>query len=373
MYNKRSQLSHILIIVIILSFGTELFINNINVNKENREEFTSLTKASDIFFNAEEETIIQGTPVMRTTDGYNWWYYVPNSLKKFEICYILLEQSHLQTEDYEYLTNDAQKNSIAWKSIAEEKKYILLTVALPRNFSHYYYPQALDKNSFEPSTPEFYYRPDLKVNNIISELIQILRNAEFFVMEKILVAGFSAGGMWANRYTILHPERVKAAAIGQAGGWLTIPIYEYNETILLWPMGIANFKNLTGTEYNKQKLLKNVPQFIFIGDQDNSNTYASEPWPTEDEIKIWGATDPERLENQSLYLKNSGYNVKFKLYSGIGHTFTLEMKNDIIQFFDSVINISIPSYHPIILLQMIIVLSIILIIFFQKKIKIKFR
>ncbi|MHA1414145.1 MAG: hypothetical protein ACTSO4_16195 [Promethearchaeota archaeon] len=90
MYNKRSQLSHILIIVIILSFGTELFINNINVNKENREEFTSLTKASDIFFNAEEETIIQGTPVMRTTDGYNWWYYVPNSLKKFEICYIFI-------------------------------------------------------------------------------------------------------------------------------------------------------------------------------------------------------------------------------------------------------------------------------------------
>lgn len=283
--------------------------------------------------------IVKGEAVLQNNEGYNWWSYVPESLHKENLSYILLEESHAQIEDYEDLTNDAVLNINKYIPVAEAKKYILVTVVIPRDFDKDYYPQGINYNSFRSSTPDFYYRPDLKVNNILSEFIGNLTDAGYSVSDKILVAGFSAGGMWANRYTLLHPERVKAAAMGQAGGWLAMPITEYNSTALNWPMGINDLNSLTGTAYTKQEVLKEVPQYVFIGDQDTTSTYYSILYPTLEEIKIWGITDPNRLENQSNYLIDAGYNVNFKLYPGIAHSYTAEMLNDVITFFDSVTTI----------------------------------
>jgi predicted esterase len=152
----------------------------------------------------------------------------------------------------------------------------------------------------------------------------------FSIQEKVFVSGFSAGGMWANRYTLLHPEMVKAAAIGQSGGWLAMPITNYNGINLRWPLGLYNYSELTGEEYSKYDLLKNVPMFIYIGDQDNNSTYSSH-YPSRDLITIWGSTDPLRLENQYNYLKNLGFNVTFKLYPNVGHH-SDPMVNDVIKF-----------------------------------------
>ncbi|MFO7797123.1 MAG: hypothetical protein ACQERB_08085 [Promethearchaeati archaeon] len=299
--------------------------------------FTPLTRSTEALLNKIDTSIENGKIEMRTTAGYNWWYYIPESLHKSDFTYIFLEESHAQIEDYNNLTEDAKINLEGWKIISEMKKYILVTVAIPRNFSRGYYPQGINWYSLNNSTPEFYYRPDLKVNTIISEFLSNLTNAGYSISEKILVSGFSAGGMWANRYTLLHPDRIKAVAIGQAGGWLAMPISEYNGSELNWPMGINDFYNLTGSEYYKQELLKSVPQFIFIGDSDNSSTYHTEPWLTEEEIKIWGNSDPERLETQCNYLQNSSYNVRFKKYSDVEHSFTINMKLDVLEFFDVIL------------------------------------
>lgn len=284
-------------------------------------------------------TIETGKAVMRTNEGYNWWSYIPKSLQKNDVGYILVEESHGGSEDYEQDSDDALYNIYNHVSKSEQYGFILVTVVLPRDFASNYYPQGINYNSLRSTTPDFYYRPDLKVNNILSAFMANLTSAGYNICEKILVAGFSAGGMWANRYTLLHPEHVKAAAMGQAGGWLAMPISEYNSTTLNWPMGINDFISLTGAAYSKENILKDVPQFIFIGDQDNSATFCNEPWPTESEIQTWGMSDPERLENQCIYLINEGYNVTFTLYSGVAHDYTARMKSDIAEFFNSTISI----------------------------------
>ena len=285
------------------------------------------------------DNIPKGEAVLRSNEGYNWWSYVPESLQKQNLSYILLEESHAQIEDYEDLTIDAALNINKYIPVAEAKQYILVTVVIPRDFDEDYYPQGINYNSFRSSTPDFYYRPDLKVNNILSEFVANLTAAGYTVSDKMLVAGFSAGGMWANRYTLLHPERVKAAAMGQAGGWLAMPITEFNGTALNWPMGVNDLNSLTGTAYTKQEVLKEVPQYVFIGDQDTASTYYSILYPNLEEIKIWGMTDSNRLENQSNYLIDAGYNVNFKLYPGIAHSYTAEMLNDVKAFFDSITTI----------------------------------
>lgn len=282
------------------------------------------------------EDITKGEFVLRSNEGYNWWSYVPESLTEDDLGYILLEESHGQTTDYEAGTDDAEFNLWKYKAIADQKKYILVCVVLPRNIANGYYPQGINYYSLRSSTPDFYYRPDLKVNNILTAFKNNLTNAGYTICEKTLVAGFSAGGMWANRYTLLHPERVKAAAMGQAGGWLAMPIEEYNGTTLNWPIGIKDQESLIGSAYTKQEILKKVPQFIFIGDADTSATYHDGPYPTTADIEVWGETDPERLENQYQYLEEAGYNVNFTLYPGVAHDYNAEMINDVKTFFDNV-------------------------------------
>lgn len=320
--------------------------------------------------NSQGGTITVGEVIMSTTEGYNWWSYVPMTLSMSDTAYILLEMSHAQSEDYVTLTNDARQNVVNWISYAEVRKYIIVTAAVPRNFSAGYYPQGINVHSLNSSTPEFYYRPDLKVNSIISELKNNLTDAGYTPAEKILVAGFSAGGMWANRYTLLHPEKVLAAAMGQAGGWLAMPLSEYNGSLLNWPMGLHNFHNLTGNYYNKTSILKGVPQFIYIGDLDTSSTYCNEGYPYCDNITIWGTTDPERIENQYSYLEEHDYNVQFKLYEGYGHTYNYIIKNDILDFFDAIIHLggdeSIPSFGMLCILPLIL-LSIIILSLIRKK------
>jgi hypothetical protein len=80
--------------------------------------------------------------------------------------------------------------------------------------------------------------------------------------------------------------------MGQAGGWLAMPLAEHNGSTLNWPMGIGNFYNLTGTDYSKQELLKDVPQFIFIGDKYTTSTHCDHGYPSCKNITIWGNTDP---------------------------------------------------------------------------------
>lgn len=350
--------------------GNFLIINNQSNGSKIKENISNTPRS------AQGGTIVKGVYRLSTTDGYNWWSYVPMSLQKNDRAYILLEMSHPQIEDYVALTAAAKNNVIDWHSYAEENKYIIVTAVVPRNFTNGYYPQGINWKSLNSSTPEFYYRPDLKVNNIIFELIGNLTDAGYTPCNKILVAGFSAGGMWSNRYTLLHPERVLAAAMGQAGGWLAIPLTEHNSSILNWPMGLNNFYNLTGTVYNKHELLKEVPQFIYIGDQDTGSTYFS-GYPSPQNVSIWGDTDPERLETQSTYLDNNDYTVQFKLYEGIAHSYTIEMKNDLLEFFENAIkatqsgNGTIPSYSLYVFLPITLISMIALALFHQKRAKFK--
>lgn len=365
-YKKKSISLTLLFILLVGSLGICLSIDNLKNRSEIKENVPNIPMS------AQGDTIVKGEVVMGTTDGYNWWSYVPLSLQKTDTAYILLEMGHGQLEDYVALTHDAKNNVIGWKSIAEEEKYVIVTAVVPRNFSAGYYPQGINMHSLDPLTPEFYHRPDLKVNNIITELIVNLTDAGYSPCNEILVAGFSAGGMWSNRYTLLHPERVLAAAMGQAGGWLAMPIAEHNGSTLNWPLGVNNFYNLTGTEYNKTELLKDVPQFIFIGDQDTTATYC-EGNPSLEDIEIWGATDPERLETQSTYLSNNNYNVQFKLYEGIAHSYTSDMKNDILDFFETAIKETqpeiIPSFSLLVFVPITLISMLALALFSKKRAK----
>jgi predicted esterase len=275
------------------------------------------------------------------TIAYNWFAYVPASLSKAERGYILITGVHgnIRTDDYNQITEESRKLANGRIFFAESKKYILFVPVIPR--PNNVYAVAFDWKVFLDSSDPFVQRPDMKVNLMIDKLKGDLRRDGYNVHEKVFVEGFSAGAMFAQRYALLHPARVQAIAAGQSGGSIVLPESSYNGIELNWPVGVNDFLSLVGYKFD-QAAYKQVPQFIYIGDQDTKNSTlrgTGELWRTQSQIDFmnttFGATDPVRLRNQSNYLKRLGYNITFKEYAGIGHQYTSQMWDDVFAFFSA--------------------------------------
>ena len=273
------------------------------------------------------------------TIPYTWFSYVPNSISKGEKNYILINTGPgIRSIDYNDMIEDARGNAEGvYKSWAETYKYIVLKPVIPECQNSY--ANALDRKCFLSETNPFCQRPDEKVNLIIDKLITDLQQAGYNISNKVFFEGFSAGGGFALRYTILCPERVQAMT---AGGVVdpTLPIKSYNGTLCDWPVGVNDFVSLVGYEFN-ESAYKDVPQFIYIGELDtNSTIYIYNELLTDQQINFVNETfggsdgnDPLRLENMCNYMQELGCNVTFKLNLGIGHTFAPETEDDIFTFF----------------------------------------
>ena len=266
---------------------------------------------------------------------YTWFSYVPASANKSNKTYIILAPEHPQYDDYRDIIDSIPDGSMSiQKSLFDNYGYFIIVPAIPRDFDNNYYPQALFPNSFSPSTPDFYYRPDLKINTIIDEFTQELTTNGYQVQKKVFVKGFSAGGTWANRYPVLHPNRVSAAAAGHCGGFLTLPEATYNGTDLDYPLGINNMQDLVGYGFDSVAY-SSISHFIYIGSEDNTNSLVPNLNPDQQSFlnTNFGYTDPTRLQNQALHMANLGYNVTFKLYPGADHYTTWDpVYFDIINF-----------------------------------------
>jgi dienelactone hydrolase len=271
---------------------------------------------------------------------YNWFTYIPRTIIKTEHNYILLCGVHsaVLTNDYDETTQKSRK--MAHRGWARRHKYIVLVPVIPRpTIPEYMCVPAFSWHVFLDSVDPFYQRPDFKVNLMIDKLVSDLRNEGYHVDEKVFVEGFSAGGMFAQRYALLHPERVQAIAAGQCGGAMTLAESTYDGTQMDWPVGVNDFSSLAGYEFN-QSAYQQVPQFISVGEQDTHTTLygPGDLWRTQSQIDFlkntFGDTPPVVLENQVNYLNDMGYNnITFKKYPGIGHQYTDEMKEDAFAFF----------------------------------------
>ena len=287
--------------------------------------------------------------------AYDWFSYVPTSLSKTEKSYMLIGGAFAAvppTDNYNQITEIGRDvaNSYIWT--AEVEKFIYLLPIIPRPETNHVYAVAFDWKVFLNSSDPFVQRPDLKVNLMIEKLQSELRLDGYNVQEKIFVEGFSAGGMFAQRYALLHPERVQGVAAGQSGGSLILPEETYNGVKLEWPVGVFDFLTLVGKEFN-QEAYKQIPHFIFIGDQDKYNSTLhgiGELWRTQEQIDFMNTTfgyeDTTRLKNECEFMINLGYNVTFKEYEGVGHSWTNEMRNDTYAFFDSIrVGLGNPPVH----------------------------
>ena len=333
-----------------------LFFTIIEVSAINLEILQSELNFLPLIFNQQKPTpvptqtpepITPGKLLLHFADEsivYNWFTYVPKNLNKSKPTYIWISGLHgnLVTDDYNQITEESRSQAEGRTWLADDHQYILLVPVIPRPQTDYVYVVAFSWKVFLESTPHFLQRPDEKINLMIDKFTFDLRSDGYFIQDKVFIDGYSAGAMFSQRYTLLHPDRVQAAAAGQCGGAMTLPESIYNETILEWPVGVSDLNILAGFNFDKTSFVQ-VPQFIYIGDKDDTNSTlrgTGELWRTQSQIDFlnntFGNTDPIRLENQVNYLNNLGYtNILFKMYPGIGHQIIPEMVNDTMAFFNA--------------------------------------
>jgi dienelactone hydrolase len=276
--------------------------------------------------------------------GFYWDYYllIPDSLKEL----------NLNTPIFVLPNNTGTVNDsieIHEKSVLDHLQYFgvivkmlhtpMLVPVFPRPRTNWkIYTHALDRDVMTTDIKEL-NRLDLQLISMINDARELLKKKGITVQDKIFIMGFSASGQFANRFTLLHPELVKASAVGSPGGMPMVPVKIFNGKPLRYPIGIDDFSAVTGSEFNSSEA-RNVDIDFFLGDQDKNDAVVyRDAFEEEDEdliMKNFGTSLQERWEKcRKIYEENNFTRAKFTLYPGVDHKITQQMKEDLIKFFIS--------------------------------------
>ena len=216
------------------------------------------------------------------------------------------------------------------------------------------YYQQLSRECFEEANNgEYkieYPRVDLQIIDTINNAKnKIKQETGRDVADKIFLNGYSTSGVFAQRFALIHPEIVGRVLIGGASGSIPLPITDFE-----YPLGIKDFKQLFGTDFNEDEYRK--IQFAYYVGELETKTPAVESdiegkpvernqngqiinhnqiippmhdmsyYPRSIAIRIGkkqrqilGEDLSQRHKNCIEYYKQNGYHITSKIYRGAEH------------------------------------------------------
>lgn len=278
--------------------------------------------------------------------SYPYYLYIPAAIRqesaKNQIHTLLVIPNNTGTPDDDLNVHEQNvKQKMLQVAFAFGKLNIpVLMPVFPRPKTDWkIYTHALDRDALLTEKIE-YKRFDLQLAAMIENARQKFAGESIKIDSKVLLYGFSAAGMFVDRFAFLHPDKVKAVASGSPGGWAIAPTEKYKDKSLRYPIGTEDFKTVSGANLNL-KLLQNVPFFIFMGDKDENDSLTfADGYEEEDKnlvFELFGKTPLERWEiSQKLYQENK-LQADFKLYPNTAHKVTPEMITDVLAFFSKFI------------------------------------
>lgn len=258
--------------------------------------------------------------------GFHWGYalYLPRTIdtsKKLPILLIMTDCGVTDTvKETEEKTLFRLRHERSEYPIADELGVPLVMPIIQR--SKMLYTQALSRAVFV-SQEEPFKRLDLQVLKMLEDARKELKKRHIITKNKFLVTGFSSAGVFAWRWTMLHPEYVLAAVTGGAL-YHMLPIEELNGEKLIYPVGVGDLKEYTGKKFNKKAWLK-IPILSTNGEKDNNDTFVYEECFAEKVErpvlqKVLPGKDIFERRAQSLQLLTKfAPNVQTHLYPWIGH------------------------------------------------------
>jgi hypothetical protein len=252
--------------------------------------------------------------------------------------------SGITSDDPDVHKSDAWWTGFERYKIANKLNVILLVPAFirPATDSHIY-THALDRDVMETDRKDI-SRIDLQLLAMIDHCRAQLEQGGIKSDEKFLIQGFSASGMFANRFTMLHPERILAAGIGSPGGWPVAPMKNYNGNALPYPTGVNDFELLTGKGFDSTTYAK-VPQLFVMGSEDDNDSLDfNDGWDknmAQLVDSLFGNNPQARWPNSERLYKSVNANAYFILVKGVGHD-RKRLQSYTVEFFQDILSRQIP-------------------------------
>ena len=291
-----------------------------------------------------------GEPSVRRIDAdpangfsYAYYLYVPDEIrvttgsKAIRSLLVIPNNTGSINDDINVHDADVKRKIVQIGPMLASKSVAVpvLVPVFPRPATeHRIYTHSLDRDTMTTDRKEF-ARFDLQLLAMMADARKRLENEGIITEKRVLMQGYSASGMFVNRFVFLHPDAVKAAIVGAPGGWPIAPVADYRKKKLTFPAGIADLKEVSGKQFDL-KAVKKVPLFMILGGEDSNDAVpmgdAYDPRESRLVIDLFGRTPVERFPSAEKLYRQAGLNAKFKLYPGTGHKMSAEMTNDQIAF-----------------------------------------
>jgi hypothetical protein len=280
--------------------------------------------------------------------GFHFPYviFIPNSAQGKASSYLLVEPNNTgrASDDLEIHRAAAialARDSSVGNFVAKKVGIPLLVPVFPRPSSlDSVYTHSLDRDTILISDGPL-TRLDLQLLAMVTDGRERLAALGHPVNQKILLNGFSASGLFANRFTFLHPEAVAAAAYGGVNAFIMLPVAELDSQPLDFPLGLADFAKITGHPFDRTAY-EAVPQFAYMGEKDENDAVVHhDAYSDEDRtliFKLLGRTMmPDRWKAVEAVYQKQHLPVQFKTYAGIGHGTDGKINGEVAEFYRRVI------------------------------------
>ncbi|GAA4758184.1 hypothetical protein GCM10023230_02690 [Flavobacterium hankyongi] len=165
---------------------------------------------------------------------HDYILFVPKEIPLSNKIYLLVEPNNTgrptdSMEVHKKNAIDLASVSSVGNNISTMLKIPLLVPIFPRPASQeLMYTHALDRDVILEKSPTL-KRLDLQLLAMIKDAKMVLDAMGINVESKIFMNGFSASATFTNRFSFIHPQIIKALAIGGFNGELMLPQNTINE------------------------------------------------------------------------------------------------------------------------------------------------
>ncbi len=256
--------------------------------------------------------------------GFSYPYYLmlPDTIKKPTVLMVEPNNTGAASDDQSFHDTEAYHlidSKVTWANDLGSP-YLVPTFPRPVGLV---YTQALDRDTLT-TTLMGLVRIDLQLIAMIEDARLQLSARGIAIDKKVWMVGYSASGSFTNRFTMLHPDVIKAASIGSPGSYPIVPLAQWKGKQLRYPAGVADLPNLVNIRFDAATF-RNVPLQIYIGDQDLDDALDyPDGYDTEDAAlikQVFGGPPPYlRWPAAEAAYQSIGSLCEFRILRGMTHT-----------------------------------------------------
>ena len=202
--------------------------------------------------------------------GFQWGYalYLPPTMNVSARLPILLTMNNEDEEEslvkFEEENLNSLRNNYSQYGIADGVGVPML-VPLIMNGKSPLHGHQLNREVFKLSQGPFAHL-DRQVLAMLKDARMQLKKRGIRTEVKYLLAGFSTPGVFAWHMALLQPQHIFAAVVG-GHQHPALPLEKANGIDLIFPVGIYDFKQYTGKNFNK-KAWRKIPILLVSGGDD---------------------------------------------------------------------------------------------------------